>query len=195
MKAVILASGEGTNAENIVSFFENKKEQVEIVGVISDRPDSGVLKRAKSWNIPRALIKRKSKDRLTHEREVYEQVTKWGGDWVFLAGYMRVLGPCFISKFYDQKRGHSRILNIHPSLLPSFRGLRAYERAFEEEVSFSGVSVHFVDEGIDTGELLIQKKFMRFKEDNFEDFRARGQRLEHEAYIEAIYKVINGGYR
>ena len=194
MKAVILASGEGTNAENIVSFFENKKDHVQIVGIISDQPESGVLKKAKRWNVPAVLIKKQFRERSIHEREVFNQIIKWGGDWVFLAGYMRVLGPSFVAKFYDEEKGHSRILNIHPSLLPSFRGLRAYERAFEANIPFSGVSVHFVDEGVDTGQLLVQKRFLRLEEDSFEDFKKRGQRLEHEAYIEAISKVLKGDY-
>ncbi|MEC7183098.1 MAG: phosphoribosylglycinamide formyltransferase [Bdellovibrionota bacterium] len=195
MKAVILASGEGTNAENIVSFFQNKKECLEVVGIISDKAGSGVLERAKGWDIPTALIEKKSMKRSMHEREIYRQVKEWGGHWLLLAGYMRILGPHFISRFYDEKRGHSRIINIHPSLLPSFRGLRAYERAFEAKAPFSGVSVHFVDEGMDTGQLILQKKFNRLQEDSFEDFKKRGQHLEHIAYIEAIFKVLKGDYR
>ena len=195
MKAVILASGEGTNAENIVSFFENKKDHLEVVGIISDKPKSGALERARKWNIPSALIEKKCREKAIHEREIFNQILKWGGEWIFLAGYMRILGPHFISKFYDEKRGHSRILNIHPSLLPSFRGLRAYERAYEANTPFSGVSVHFVDEGVDTGKLIVQKKFSRFKRDSLQDFKERGQRLEHKAYIEAILKLQKGDYR
>ena len=195
MKAVILASGEGSNAENIVSFFKDKKEYVEVVGIISDKAGSGVLERAKSWNIPTALIEKNARKRSIHEKEIYDKIMEWGGQWLLLAGYMKILGGHFISRFYDEKKGHSRILNIHPSLLPSFRGLRAYERAFEAKSPFSGVSVHFVDEGVDTGQLIIQKKFNRFQEDSFDDFKERGKRLEHIAYIEAIFKVLKGDYR
>ena len=194
IKAVIMASGEGTNAENIVSSFKNQEDQVKILGVIADRPKAGVLERATRWGLPKAMIEKTAKKRSTHEEKILSQIREWGADWIFLAGYMRVLTPHFISKFYDPKKGHARILNVHPSLLPSFKGLKAYERAYEANVAISGVSVHFVDEGVDTGQLLVQKKFRRFEKDSFDQFRERGLRLEHQAYIEAISKVAKGDY-
>jgi phosphoribosylglycinamide formyltransferase-1 len=185
MKVVILASGEGTNAENILSFSQKRKRQFEIRGLVSDQPNAGVLNRARKWNIPVALIEKRH-GREAHEKAILSQISSWGAEWVFLAGYMRILGHKFLSHFYDPKLGVSRIINIHPSLLPQFKGLKAYERAFEANVPQSGVSVHFVNEGIDTGPLILQKSFPRKKEDSFETFQNRGKEKEFLAYREAI---------
>ena len=190
MKVVILASGEGTNAENILSFSKKRKRQFEIRGLISDQPNAKVLERAKKWSIPVALIE-KSLGREAHEKAMLSQISSWEGDWVFLAGYMRILGHTFLSHFFDPKFGLSKIVNIHPSLLPNFKGLRAYERAFEANVPSSGVSVHFVNEGVDTGPLILQKSFPRKEGDLFEDFQKRGKEKEFQAYREAIDIICN----
>jgi phosphoribosylglycinamide formyltransferase-1 len=184
MKAVLLASGEGTNAENILAFSKEREEALDIVGVISDQAHAYVLERVKKWDVPTALIKREKRDR--HEEDILAQIKRWGADWIFLAGYMRILGPRILSTFFDPHLGHSRIVNIHPSLLPRFRGLKAYEQAFKANVSESGVSVHFVDHGVDTGPLILQKSFPRLPGDTFLEFQKRGKKMEWRAYREAI---------
>lgn len=142
------------------------------------------------------LVRNKSntrtEDKAAHEAAIYEWMNSKNVDWVFLAGYMRILSADFIKKFHDPNLGVSRILNIHPSLLPSFPGKNAYEQAFQAGVKSSGVTVHFVDPGVDTGPPIIQESFPRFEQDTLEDFEKRGLEVEYRLYRKAMDMVSKG---
>ena len=119
-----------------------------------------------------------------HETLILTELKEFQIDWIFLAGYMRMIGPKILNEYSHE--GRSRIVNIHPSLLPNYPGLQAYERAFSDEVAFSGVTVHLVDSGMDTGEILAQEKFPRLADDTLESFNRRGQELEWKLYPQIL---------
>ena len=196
IRGAILASGRGSNAANLVSFSreDSCKNDLSIVCLVADNPDAMVLERAKDWSVPGYCIPHKGMEREEHEKKVLEVLQSHDVNWVFLAGYKRIVSGDFLRAFPDPEGGHYRVVNIHPSLLPEFPGLNAYERAFEKGVDCSGVTVHFVDEGVDTGPIICQEHFPREKNDTLEDFVQRGLRLEHKLYRKAIRTILNGPY-
>ena len=162
--------------------------------LVADDPRALVLERAKEWNLPYYCIESRGMDRKGHEEKVVQVLQSHHVDWVFLAGYKRILSGYFLSHFIEAEGKHSRVVNIHPSLLPEFPGLNAYERAFEAGKNFSGVTVHFVDEGVDTGAIICQDHFPRKAEDTLEDFIERGLELEYRLYRRALQLIIDGKY-
>ena len=165
IRGAILASGRGSNAANLVDFAGKGpcREKLTIACLISDNPRALVLERGEEWGLPLHCIAGKGMDRREHEKKVLELLRSYDVEWVFLAGYRRILTGEFLSAFSGKGPEVSRVVNIHPSLLPEFPGLNAYERAFEAGVAFSGVTVHLVDEGVDTGPIICQEKFLRKK--------------------------------
>lgn len=184
IRCVIFASGSGTNAENLIRHsFDNP--DFTVAALVCDNPDAGVIEKCAALDMPCHIIPfEQSKAR--HEEKIKNMLTQYDADWIFLAGYMRILSAEFIDKFYDPALGAARIVNIHPSLLPDFRGRDAYRRAFDAGVTESGVTVHFVDSGIDTGAVILQRRFGREENDTLETFTARGMALEYKTYIEAV---------
>ncbi len=148
----VLASGRGTNLQAIIEAVKEGKIEGRISIVISDNPDAFALKRAKQNNIETEYINFKSfKNREDYDKEIMECLKEKDIDLVVLAGYMRILSPYFIRTYKN------RIINIHPALLPSFPGLHAQRQAVEYGVKISGCTVHFVDEGVDSGPVILQK--------------------------------------
>lgn len=186
---VIFASGEGTNAQALMEFSAREPETARVLALISDRADAGALRRARALGVPARHVKHNDIDALL------ATLTELKPDWACLAGYMRILGKPVLDFFQDAKRGHARILNIHPSLLPAFPGLRAYEQAFAAGVPESGVTVHIVDESLDGGPIVLQKRFRRETDDDLASFRARGRALENDLYVEALRRVARGDFR
>jgi phosphoribosylglycinamide formyltransferase 1 len=180
---VLFASGDGSNAENLWRFFASKKNfKVELL--ICDREEAGVIDRAIRDNIPYIIIAKKKMDTKTHESLIMKKLNEFKIDLILLCGYRRLLSKNFVEQF------PKKILNIHPSLLPKYPGLHAYERAFHEGETLHGATVHFVDQGMDTGEIIVQKFYKRQSFDNFSDFKRRGMELEYQVYPEAVLKVI-----
>ena len=162
-----------------------KIPDAEIVVVISDKPDAAGLQLAHERGIETLAIQRKGRTREQHEQEIIEALRERRVDLVCLAGYMRLLSPCFVEAF---KR---RILNIHPSLLPSFPGLDAQRQALEHGVKFSGCTVHFVDETLDGGPIVAQRVVPVLPGDSVETLSARILEQEHELYAEAVRSVLS----
>ncbi|TNE99602.1 MAG: phosphoribosylglycinamide formyltransferase [Deltaproteobacteria bacterium] len=199
MKVCIMASGGGTNAENIIQYAP--KVGIEIVGLISDQPEAFALKRAANNDIEAVCLpfvrdhsRTYAEDKEIHETAIYEWMKERQVDWIFLAGYMRILTSSFIEKFEEPSAGHSRIVNIHPSLLPSFPGKDAYKQAWSSGVKMSGATVHFVDSGVDTGAPIVQDCFPRLEKDSLEDFVDRGLKIEYKLYKQAMDILSKGEF-
>ena len=185
---VIFASGEGTNAEALMEYSLRHPGAARFLALISDREDAPALEKARGHGLGGIYIPHKDTDGLM------ALLGKLRPDWACLAGYMRILKPTVLDFFHDPQLGHSRVLNIHPSLLPAFPGLGAYEQAFAAGVPESGVTVHIVDEKIDNGPIVAQRSFRREPGDDFEKFRARGRALENGLYVEALRAVAAGKF-
>ena len=162
-----------------------KIPNAEIVVVISDKADAAGLALARDRGIETLAIERKGRKRDEQEGEIIGVLSERRVDLICLAGYMRLLSPCFIEAF----RG--RILNIHPSLLPSFPGLDAQRQALEHGVKFSGCTVHFVDETLDGGPIIAQRVVPVLDGDTVESLSTRILEQEHQLYAEAVNKVLN----
>ena len=162
-----------------------KITDAEIVLVISDKADAGGLHLAHERGIETLAIERQGRKREEHEQEIIAALHERRVDLICLAGYMRLLSPFFVSAF------PRRILNIHPSLLPSFPGLDAQRQALEHGVKFSGCTVHFVDETLDGGPIIAQRVVPVLKGDTVETLSARILEQEHQLYAEAVKSVLS----
>jgi phosphoribosylglycinamide formyltransferase-1 len=185
----ILLSGRGSNFEAIANnVAAGRIPDARIAVVISNREDAGGIDTARRLGLAALVIPSKNKDRAEHDREVVAALEKHRVDLVCLAGYMRLLSPWFVQQF------PRRILNIHPSLLPAFTGLEAQEQAFAYGVKVSGCTVHFVDEELDHGAIILQKTVAVLDTDDEHSLAARILEQEHSAYSEAINIVLQGKF-
>jgi phosphoribosylglycinamide formyltransferase-1 len=185
----ILLSGRGSNFEAIAkNVATGRIPDTRISIVISNRSDAGGIEVARRLGLTVLVIPSKGKDRAAHDREVVAALQKHQVDLVCLAGYMRLLSPWFVQQF------PRRILNIHPSLLPAFPGLEAQEQAFAYGVKVSGCTVHFVDEELDHGAIILQKAVPVLDTDDEHSLAARILDQEHIAYSEAISIVLAGKF-
>lgn len=184
---VILISGRGSNMQAIAERAAQGTLPVEVRAVISDKADAPGLATAASMHIPtRALSPREFPDRLSFDVELAKLVDGFAPKLVVLAGFMRILSPTFIATFAD------RILNIHPSLLPLYRGLHTHRRCLEAGDAMHGASVHFVTEELDGGPLVIQAQVKVLPGDSESTLSARVQRQEHRIYSQAIEWFAQG---
>jgi len=185
----ILLSGRGSNFEAIAANVSaGRIPDAQIVVVISNKPDAGGLETARRLGLTTLVIPSKGKEREAHDYEVVAALNKHKVDLVCLAGYMRLLSPWFVQQFPH------RILNIHPSLLPAFPGLEAQEQAYAYGVRVAGCTVHFVDEELDHGAIIVQKAIPVLDSDDEHTLSARILEQEHIAYSEAINIVLSGKY-
>jgi phosphoribosylglycinamide formyltransferase-1 len=160
----------------------------EVVLVVSDKPGAAGLLLAKERGLKTLVVERRGRNRVEHELEIISALRNHKVDLICLAGYMRLLSPCFIEAFAG------RILNIHPSLLPSFPGLDAQRQAIEHGVRLSGCTVHFVDDTLDGGPILAQRVVPVLENDTEETLAARILEQEHQLYPEALRMVLEGKY-
>jgi phosphoribosylglycinamide formyltransferase-1 len=185
----ILLSGRGSNFEAIANKVASAKTpDARIAVVISNQPDAGGIELARRLGLSALVIPSKGKPREEHDREVVAALQQHEVDLVCLAGYTRLLSSWFVQQF------PRRILNIHPSLLPSFPGLGAQEQAFAYGVKVTGCTVHFVDEELDHGAIIVQKAIPVLDSDDQHTLAARILEQEHVAYSEAIGIVLTDGY-
>src|SRR5947208_6912934 len=185
-KIGILLSGRGSNFEAIANAIQAGRLDAEIAVVISNRADAPGLEIARKRGLNAKLIPSKGRTREEHDAEVIAALKEAQVDLVCLAGYMRLLSPEFVRAFPH------RILNIHPSLLPAFPGLDAQKQAAEYGVKVSGCTVHFVDEHLDHGPIILQKTVPVLEDDDEHSLSARILEQEHIAYSEAIQLVLSG---
>jgi phosphoribosylglycinamide formyltransferase 1 len=186
----VLLSGRGSNFEALAeSIASGRIPNAEIAIVISNREGAPGLERAKSRGIAARAIPSKGLERETYDRQVVAVLNEHKVDLVCLAGYMRLLSPYFVAAF------PSRILNIHPSLLPSFPGLESQRQALEYGVKFAGCTVHFVDENLDAGPIVLQAVLPVNDDDTEDTLSARILQEEHRIYSEAVRIVLEGRYK
>lgn len=185
----ILASGNGTNLQAITDNIAKGVLKVRCVLALSDRKDAYALKRAKKAGVETLYLDPKAfASKEAYERQVLAHLKKRKVDFVVLAGFMRILSPVFVRAYKN------RILNIHPALLPAFKGGVAIKDAFGYGVKVTGVTVHFVDEKVDHGPIIAQVPVEVLDFDSCEDLEARVHQAEHKVYIEAIRRVTGGRY-
>lgn len=185
----VLISGSGSNLQSIIDQTEAGYLPISICCVISNKSDAFGLERAGKHGIPAVCIPSKGKTREEHEREIIDVLESHGVELVVLAGYMRLMSPVMLEHF------KGRVINIHPALLPSFPGTHGYEDAWNYGVKVSGCTVHFVDEGCDTGPIILQAVNPVEPDDTLETFRQRGLSIEHKVLPEAIRLYCAGRLR
>jgi phosphoribosylglycinamide formyltransferase 1 len=186
MNIGVLLSGRGSNFEAIArNVAAGKIPDARVAIVISNQAEAGAIEMAKRMQIEAMVIPSKGKPREEHDRAVAATLKERGVDLVCLAGYMRLLSPWFVQQF------PRRILNIHPSLLPAFPGLEAQEQAFAYGVKVAGCTVHFVDEELDHGPIIVQKAVQVLDTDDERSLTAKILEQEHVAYTEAINIVLS----
>ncbi len=187
-KLGILLSGRGSNFLAIADSIAAGRLSAEIAVVISNRADAPGIAAARERTLPTLVIEAKGRRRAEHDAEIIAVLREHQVDLVCLAGYMRLLSPEFVRAFPQ------RILNIHPSLLPAFPGLDAQRQALEYGVQYSGCTVHFVDEELDHGVIILQRAVPVLPGDDEAALSARILEEEHQAYSEAIARVLSGDY-
>lgn len=185
MKVAIFASGNGTNVEAIINSVKKGSLDIEIKTIISDQPHAAVIERMKKESIRywassyQALGGKKQ-----WEQAVLNHLQSLEVELIILAGFMRILSPSFIQAY------PKRILNIHPSLLPEFPGKNGIRDAFEANVKHTGVTIHWVDEGVDTGEIIAQESIEILPEWTLEDLEKAIHQIEHRLYSQTIRSVV-----
>lgn len=183
----VLASGRGSNLQAIMDAAAAGRIDAEVAVVISDHSDAYALERARQRGIPAEFVDLKSYgSKEEYEKVIVELLQRHGVELVCLAGYMRVVGAVMLNAFPD------KILNIHPALLPAFQGLHGQEQAWAYGVKFSGCTVHFVDEGVDTGPIIIQAVVPVLDDDTADTLAARILEQEHVIYPKAIQRYAEG---
>lgn len=185
----ILISGRGSNFEAIAAHIAAGKLDAEIAVVISNRPQAPGLEIARRRGIPAVCIASQGLNREVYDRMVIEELRRREVDLICLAGFMRLLSAAFVRAF------PLRVLNIHPSLLPAFPGLEAQHQAVEHGVKISGCTVHFVDEHLDHGPIVLQTAVPVLDDDTADTLSARILKEEHRIYSEAIGIVLSGNFR
>ncbi len=190
LKLGVLVSGGGTNLQAIIDAIEAGDLNAKITVVLSDNPEAYGLKRASAHGIPTEVVTRDGyPTKKTYDTRAVELLRSHGVEYVVLAGFMRIISKVFLAAF------PMRIINIHPSLLPSFPGLDVQQAAIEHGVRFSGCTVHFVDEGIDSGPIIIQAVVPVLDGDTEDLLSARILKEEHRIYPQAIQFISEGRVR
>lgn len=184
MRVAVFASGSGTNLQAII---DAQIQTIEIAVVFSNKSDAYALERAKTHNIPVEVIDHKGyESREDYDSEVIKVLEPYKLDLIILAGYMRILSPVFVRAY------KGKIVNIHPALLPSFPGINSARQALEYGVKYTGVTVHFVDEGVDTGPIILQSVVEIEDSDTEETLLQKIHKVEHQIYPKALELVSSG---
>ncbi|MFA1819423.1 phosphoribosylglycinamide formyltransferase [Virgibacillus oceani] len=181
-RAAVFASGTGSNFQAIM---ESSDLACEIVLLVCDQPEASVIKKAKHYGVPTVVFQAKAyRDKSAYEEMLIKNLKKANVEWIFLAGYMRIVGETLLRTF------DKRIINIHPSWLPDFPGKDAIGQAYRADVTKTGVTVHYIDEGIDTGPIISQEEVKVLPEDTEDSLKKRIQQVEHRLYPQVINQLI-----
>ncbi len=178
---VVLISGSGSNLQAIIDHVHIAEFPAQIAAVISNKPDAYGLQRARNMEIPtHAFEHKKAESRLEFDQQLMSQIDQYQPDLVVLAGYMRILSDDFVHHYMG------KLINIHPSLLPEFKGLHTHKRALEAKVKYHGASVHFVTPTLDDGPVIIQGKVAVEPDDTPESLQQKVHKQEHIIYPQAV---------
>jgi phosphoribosylglycinamide formyltransferase-1 len=189
MRVAVLASGEGTNLQALLDMAHGR-EGIEVVAVASDKPEARALRRARTSGVETGVFALDGYgEREARDRAMASWLRSRGAELVVLAGYMQLLSDEFLGAF------PGRIINVHPALLPAFPGLRAVEQAIEYGVKVFGVTVHFVDQGVDTGPVILQRAIDLPNAGSVEEVLERLHPIEHELLPEAVRLIARGAVR
>ena len=184
-RVVVLLSGNGSNLQALLD--QQSQYSYQIMGVISNRPDAYGLERARQHHIAAITLDHKIfSSREAFDRRLLEEVERFEPDLIVLAGYMRILGNQFVNRFND------RLINIHPSLLPLYRGLNTYRRVLDDQKTHHGTTIHYVTSELDNGAHIIQAELKISLADNEESLRRRVQTMEHRIYPRAVDLIASG---
>lgn len=184
-KIAVFASGTGSNYDAIMKEIDAGNLDCQVSLLVCDQPDAKVIDKAKGNQTPLFVFHAKDYvSKVDFEKEIVNQLEKQGVEWIILAGYMRLIGPTLLQPY------ESRIINIHPSLLPAFPGKDAIGQAFDAGVKVAGVTVHYVDEGMDTGKIIAQEALTIDDKESRESLQKRIQAIEHRLFPETIQKLI-----
>ncbi len=188
VRAVSLASGRGSNFQVVVNAREaGKISGIELCGLLTDRPDTGAAEFARQNNIPVMELDYNSfPDRDKYDAQVMEALNRWEPDLLLTLGYMRLLNPELVKKY------SGRIINIHPSLLPAFPGMNSQKKAFDYGVRITGATVHFIDEGVDTGPIILQSAVEVPHDCDAEDLATLILEKEHKIIVQAVELYCQG---
>lgn len=186
-RIAVFASGEGTNFEALAAASERGELPARIVLAVSDRPGARVIERAAAHGVETFVFApREYASKADYEREIVRRLDAAGVELVCLAGYMRIVGEVLLAAY------GGRIVNIHPSLLPAFRGARAIEQAFEYGVKVFGVTIHWVDATLDGGPIIAQRAF-EYDGGDLDELERRVHAVEHPLYVETVGKLLKQG--
>ena len=183
IRTAVFISGAGSNLKNLVRFSKKKRSPISINLIISNSYKAVGLKYSKEFNIKKKVFEFNNK--INNEKKILSELDKNKIKFICLAGFMKVLSKSFIKKF------NGKIVNIHPSLLPKYKGLNTHERAIKNKDKYSGCTVHYVSEKLDAGEIIIQKKIKILAKDNSISLAKKVLHLEHKLYPLAINKIFN----
>lgn len=187
LRLAVLISGNGSNLQAIIDSIESGRLDAEICVVVSNNADAHGLERATRHGLPNRVIRDSDyADRAQFDAALQACLESFAPDYILLAGFMRILGPAFIDAFAD------RILNIHPSLLPDYKGLDTHQRALDNGETRHGVSIHLVTAELDDGPVILQGDYPIEAGDTAADLQQKGHRLEHSMYPEVLYWLVNG---
>jgi phosphoribosylglycinamide formyltransferase 1 len=186
-RIVVLASGGGTNLQAILDQLHGGEEEIEVVGVGSDQPDAKALERAREAGVETAVFPADGyEDRAARDAALGDWIEERGADLVVLAGYMQLLSPEFVGRF------RNRVINVHPALLPSFPGIDAVQQAIHHGSKVTGVTVHFVDEGVDSGPIIMQRPVTIPSSRDWDETEELIHATEHTLLPEAIRLIAAG---
>ena len=189
-RIVVLASGSGTNLQAILNQLHGGDEGIEVVGVASDKPGVGALDRARRADVETEVFSASEyDDREARDRALGDWIEGRSADLVVLAGYMQLLSPGFVGRF------RNRVINVHPALLPAFPGIDALRQAIDHGSKITGVTVHFVDEGIDSGPIIMQRPVPVAPSRNWDETEKAIHATEHELLPQTIRLIAAGRVR
>ncbi len=183
LNSAIFISGRGSNLKSLISFAKKNSSPIKITLVISNKKNAKGLNYAKQNNIKTIVVIYKNK--LKAEKKILSDLSKNNIRLICLAGFMKILSKKFISKF------NGKILNIHPSLLPNYKGLNVHRRVIEKKEKFTGCTVHLVNSRLDSGKIILQKKIRVFKKDNENSLSKKVLKIEHKLYPKAVKKLLS----
>lgn len=188
MRIAVFASGTGSNYEAIMKYFQDHQiDDAEVVMLFSDHPGAAVLDKARNWNTPTVSAKfRDFSDKQAYEKFILQELDRFQVEFIVLAGYLRLIGSTLLDRYLG------RIINIHPSLLPAFPGKDGVGQALAAKVQETGVTIHFVDQGMDTGPIIAQKVIPVELDDNHNSLTQKIQQVEHQLYPEIILAFVRG---